>query len=305
MSTATIAAASKRFDLSEAIAEALPTILQAYPDWDIEDQSGLEAAIRSDAITFVETNVSTDCLSTEEATAFVESRMFEDFLSGLPISEPPSDLREADVPVPISGKTIDLLGEISKIVPFLDHDQCYVLAGEVYPHLEKLVGEALTDGMSDSLLDEFGCFADKDAEGIDAWFASNLPGYEADEDFQKLLAANPEADRIDVLAEFGASQWLAKNRPDYPQITAQQAARLEAALTDLVTQTGKDVIQVWARVQAMWVEMLKRASCGRAVFTGAAFLISHEGADAVEQWASVETQLYNLDERAAAMDDVR
>lgn len=292
------------FDLGESIARAWPAISQAHPDWSVADQAGLAAAIRQDAKAFVAANVPTDC-SVEDALEIVEARMLDNFLSELPAGEPSTTPREPRVPVSAAPGMIDLVAEIGRTLPYLSGEQCGLLAGELYSQLETLVGESLAEGVPDSLLDEFGQFVDKNEEGIDAWFADNLPEYEADEQFQKLVEANPQASRVDVMSDFGAMRWLAKHRPDYRAVVARQLACLKQALAELAEQVGEDALRTWARVHGAWAGMLKQAQCGRAVIVGAALLIDLEGAEAVERWASVEKRLIDLDERAAAIGGAR
>lgn len=292
------------FDLGESIARAWPAISQAYPDWSVADQAGLAAAIRQDAKAFVAANVPTDC-SVEDALEIVEARMLDNFLSELSAEGSSTTPREPRVPVSAAPGMIDLVAEIGRTLPYLSGEQCGLLAGELYSQLETLVGESLAEGVPDSLLDEFGQFVDKNEEGIDAWFADNLPEYEADEQFQKLVEANPQASRVDVMSDFGAMRWLAKHRPDYRAVVARQLACLKQALAELAEQVGEDALRTWARVHGAWAGMLKQAQCGRAVIVGAALLIDLEGAEAVERWASVEKRLIDLDERAAAIGGAR
>jgi hypothetical protein len=301
MTTAVATRTASKFDLSDAVANACPVILEAFPDWTAEDLLGLKEAIRHDAAAFVAANVPDDCPSIEDALALVESRMFESFLDNLAQDPSAPGLAEPATQVPTPGTMIDLTAEIGEAAPFLDTDQRRMLAGEVYPHIEKMVGEALTEGMADDLLDEFGCFVEQDVAGMEAWFAANLPDFEAEDDFQKLVAANPDAEKTEVMSEFGAMRWLAKYQPEYPQVVARQMARLKAALADLVAQAGEDAIRTWARVQGKWARVVDQAVSARGFVAGAARLVDHEGADAVERWASVQTQLCALNERAASL----
>lgn len=91
----------------------------------------------------------------------------------------------------------------------------------IYGELESRTGEALTEGMSDEQLDEFGIFVDQDAQKIDAWFAENLPDYQTREDYSQLKDAAGDAAELDVKSQYGAMKWLQLNRPDYPQVVAQ------------------------------------------------------------------------------------
>lgn len=107
----------------------------------------------------------------------------------------------------------------------------------IYSELEVRVGEKLTDGMSDELLDEFGNFVDQNEDGMKAWFEENLPDYATREDYGQLKAANPEAPEKAVMSEYGAMKWLQLNRPDYPQVVA---ATLEELKNEI--KSNKDAI---------------------------------------------------------------
>jgi len=116
--------------------------------------------------------------------------------------------------------------------PFLQH---------IYSELEIRVGEKLTQGMSDAMLDEFGCFVDKDIEKMKAWFAANLPDYVNQDDFKALQTKAPQADEAALLSEYGAMKWLQKNRPDYPQVVAATLEELKkeiAANKDKILDSG-------------------------------------------------------------------
>lgn len=90
----------------------------------------------------------------------------------------------------------------------------------VYGELEVRVGEKLTEGMSNEMLDEFGYFVDKNLDQMKVWFAANLPDYMNQEDFQRLQQNVGGVDEASLLSEYGAMKWLQKNRPDYPQVVA-------------------------------------------------------------------------------------
>jgi hypothetical protein len=102
----------------------------------------------------------------------------------------------------------------------LPEEQKQEFLRHIYSELEMRVGERLTDGMSDELLDEFGNFVDMNEEGMKKWFGENLPDYAEREDYQQLKSANPEAPENAVMSEYGAMKWLQLNRPDYPDVVA-------------------------------------------------------------------------------------
>ncbi|MCL1876499.1 DUF5663 domain-containing protein [Candidatus Saccharibacteria bacterium] len=107
----------------------------------------------------------------------------------------------------------------------------------IYSELEVRVGEKLTDGMSDELLDEFGNFVDQNADGMKKWFDEYLPDYADREDFKQLKEANQEAPETAVMSEYGAMKWLQLNRPDYPEVVT---ATLEELKNEI--KANKDAI---------------------------------------------------------------
>ena len=107
----------------------------------------------------------------------------------------------------------------------------------IYSELEMRVGERLTDGMSDELLDEFGYFVDMNQDGMSKWFGENLPDYADRDDYQQLKASNPQAAENAVMSEYGAMKWLQLNRPDYPQVVAAVLEELKAEI-----RANKDAI---------------------------------------------------------------
>ena len=52
----------------------------------------------------------------------------------------------------------------------LPPEQKQAFLQHIYSELEMRVGERLTDGMSDELLDEFGYFVDMNQDGMTTWF---------------------------------------------------------------------------------------------------------------------------------------
>ena len=109
----------------------------------------------------------------------------------------------------------------------------------IYSELEVRVGEKLTENMTDAQLDEFGYFVDKNEQGMRDWLTANLPNYQELPDYKLLLdKAGPNANEVDILSEFGATQWLQKNRPDYPEVVG---ATLEALKQEIAANKDKIV----------------------------------------------------------------
>jgi len=118
----------------------------------------------------------------------------------------------------------------------------------IYSELEMRVGEKLTEGMSDELLDEFGNFVDMNVDGMTKWFSENLPDYAERDDFKQLKEANAQAPESAVMSEYGAMKWLQLNRPDYPQVVAAVLEEIkveiksnkDAILTDISAAPAAD-----------------------------------------------------------------
>jgi hypothetical protein len=102
----------------------------------------------------------------------------------------------------------------------LPAEQKQAFLQHIYSELEMRVGERLTEGMSDEMLDEFGYFVDLNVDRMKEWFAANLPDYADRDDFKQLQTANAQAPEAAVLSEYGAMKWLQLNRPDYPKVVA-------------------------------------------------------------------------------------
>lgn len=119
----------------------------------------------------------------------------------------------------------------------LPEEQKKAFLQHIYSELEMRVGERLTEGMSDELLDEFGYFVDMNEEGMKKWFGENLPDYAERDDYKQLRQANAQAPETAIMSEYGAMKWLQLNRPDYPQV-------VQAVLEDLKTEirSNKDAI---------------------------------------------------------------
>lgn len=119
----------------------------------------------------------------------------------------------------------------------LPQEQKTAFLQHIYSELEMRVGERLTEGMSDDMLDEFGYFVDLNVDKMKEWFGANLPDYETRQDFTDLKNANAQAPEAAVLSEYGAMKWLQLNRPDYPQVVAAVLEELKGEI-----RTNKDAI---------------------------------------------------------------
>lgn len=119
----------------------------------------------------------------------------------------------------------------------MPEDQKKAFLQHIYSELEMRVGEKLTENMNNEMMDEFGNFVDQNVDGMQNWYNANLPDYKSQEDYQQLIANNPDVDEKVVMSEYGAMKWLQLNRPDYPQVVA-------AVLEDLKNEirASKDAI---------------------------------------------------------------
>jgi hypothetical protein len=138
-------------------------------------------------------------------------KLDDEFLAQLGLSEMPAEQKQA----------------------FLQH---------IYSELEVRVGEKLTENMTDAQLDEFGVFVDKNEAGVRQWFATNLPNYVELPDYKMAVEkAGAGANELAVLADFGATKWLEKNRPDYPQVVG---ATLESLKQEIIANKDQIVGQI-------------------------------------------------------------
>lgn len=119
----------------------------------------------------------------------------------------------------------------------LPDDQKQGLLQSLYAELEERVGVKLSQGLSDEQMEQFESFINRDEEKVQAWFETNLPGYEQAEDYQKFKASAPEGTpEIAVKSEYGSLKWLELNRPDYRDVVANE---LEALKQELIASRDK------------------------------------------------------------------
>ncbi len=103
--------------------------------------------------------------------------------------------------------------------PFLQH---------VYDQLEARVGASLSEGMTDSQLDEFEAIIDHRDEVVGPWLQQYAPNYQDEETFKRLQEATKlPADSADLRAEYAATKWLEVNRPDYRDVVARTLESLK------------------------------------------------------------------------------
>jgi len=107
--------------------------------------------------------------------------------------------------------------------PFLQH---------VYDQLEYRVGVRLSEGMSDTQLEEFEAIIDRKPEVIDGWVAQYAPDFTNDELYDKIQTASGlAAGDSRIKAEYAATKWLEVNRPDYRDVVAATLSELKQEIT--------------------------------------------------------------------------
>jgi hypothetical protein len=97
--------------------------------------------------------------------------------------------------------------------------------GYVYDHLERRVGESLSENMSNDQLAEFEAIIDGRDDVIDDWIAQNAPSYAEDDLYYKIMESTG-ADGRAARGEYAATKWLAINRPDYRSIVQAKLAEI-------------------------------------------------------------------------------
>lgn len=119
--------------------------------------------------------------------------------------------------------------------PFLQH---------IYEQLEYKVGVRLSEGMSDTQLDEFEAIIDKKEPQVSTWIQQYAPNYATDEVFIKIQQQSGlPADSPALKGEYAATKWLEVNRPDYRDVVAATLNELKQEITQnrdaiLGTQPG-------------------------------------------------------------------
>jgi len=105
----------------------------------------------------------------------------------------------------------------------LPDDQKKALLQHVYDELELRVGTKLSEGLSETQMQQFEAFVDRNEDKVRAWFTEYLPDFDAQPDYQQIRTAAPaDATEISLMSEYGSLKWLELNRPDYRQIVAEE-----------------------------------------------------------------------------------
>jgi len=107
--------------------------------------------------------------------------------------------------------------------PFLQH---------TYDQLEYKVGIRLSEGMTDTQLQEFEKIIDRDQATVSTWLSEHAPNYHQEEQFERLVQVSGlDPNSPDVAAEFAATKWLEVNRPDYRDVVAATLAEIKQEIT--------------------------------------------------------------------------
>ena len=100
----------------------------------------------------------------------------------------------------------------------------------VYETLETRVGIALSDGLSDTQISEFGAIIDRDQQLIAEWLELHAPDFGADPLYHRMQETLAQRQPSAVLCEYAATKWLEVNRPDYRTVTAAVFDALSAEI---------------------------------------------------------------------------
>ncbi len=120
----------------------------------------------------------------------------------------------------------------------LPDDQKQAFLQHIYEELELRVGTRLSDGLSDTQLEQFEKVIDRDQATIEGWIAQYAPSYQTDEIFTRMQQATQlDAADPNLKAEYVATKWLEVNRPDYRQVVAQVLDELKREII-----TNRDAI---------------------------------------------------------------
>lgn len=99
------------------------------------------------------------------------------------------------------------------------------LLEKVYEQLTMLVGEELTRGLGDDLLDEFGDFSDRDRDAAARWLTAHVP------DWEDNSPSGAELSTAEV-CDLACSRWLQLHRPNYPAVVHDKLNDLRLELLE-------------------------------------------------------------------------
>lgn len=112
------------------------------------------------------------------------------------------------------------------------------LAEHVREELETRVGTRLSEGLSDTQLEEFESIIDRNPVAITRWLDDAVPDFLEDPLLERISSGLGGAEPAVVLGEYAATKWLQLNRPDYRdvvrEITEALKSEIRARLGDVL-----------------------------------------------------------------------
>jgi hypothetical protein len=113
----------------------------------------------------------------------------------------------------------------------LPEDQKQAFLAHFREQLELRVGTRLSEGLSDSQLQEFESFIERKDDQVKCWLSANVAEYENDSIYKHLKAGAPQQIPENVIkAEYASLKWLGLNRPDYRDVVAATMDELKSEI---------------------------------------------------------------------------
>lgn len=103
----------------------------------------------------------------------------------------------------------------------------------IYDELELRVGTKLSDGMSDTQLEEFESIIDRKDDIATAWLSKYASDYHNDAGFMQLQSTTGlDMNDPGLRSEYAATKWLEVNRPDYKSVVQRVLDNLKKEAID-------------------------------------------------------------------------
>lgn len=113
----------------------------------------------------------------------------------------------------------------------LSPDRKEAFLAQAQEELELRVGEKMTEGMSDSQIEEFEGIMQNDQQVIRKVVAELGIDFRTDPIYQKLLNRHGVTEGTwDIISEYLSIKWIQKNRPDYHDIVKSTIEELKAEI---------------------------------------------------------------------------
>lgn len=94
------------------------------------------------------------------------------------------------------------------------------------------LGEAISDGLGDAQMDEFGRIIDGDQAAIDGWLALHAPDFRSVPEYQQLeVGYREDPEKVPADKVFATLGWIRVNRPDFADIVTRVTGEFRAILT--------------------------------------------------------------------------